>query len=322
MADTVKTKIAAEFEAKRRNARLAAARNKAQAYQNFPELADFDKEISNIATSFTKRMIAGEDVKDKMRTEVAKLLEQKNEFLRARGLTLAEFEPMYECPICEDNGFTKAGMCNCFKKRIIEENFKNSNILGFMKNQSFDTFSLDVYPDEKLQGYPRTPRANMERNLLYCKKFANDFDTQDKSILMTGGTGLGKTFLSTCIARSLLQSGKSVIYISAVDFFKRIENARFDSENTDVEMFENCDLLIIDDLGTEAPSVYTTAVFSDILDKRVNIGKKMILSTNNKLTDIEKLYGQRVFSRVAGYFECLVFFGKDIRVQNFLKGTR
>ena len=203
---------------------------------------------------------------------------------------------------------------------IIEENFNSSNIGKTLNNQSFDSFDLMFYPDEKTDKYPCTPRENMRRNLAVCKTFADKFDSVKKSLLLIGGTGLGKTFLSTCVAKRLLMSGKSVIYISAVDFFKRIEKSRFDSTDSDIRMFENCDLLIIDDLGTEAPSVYTTAVFSDILDKRWRCGKKLMISSNNRLSDFERLYGERVFSRIAGGFECLLFYGRDIRVQKFMNG--
>ncbi len=321
MSNTIRTKILSELEAKRRRAQLTAANNKLEAYANHPELIDFDKKISNTATAYTKRMIAGEDVKDEMQKEIAKIFSQKANFLHSVGLSAIEFEPKYSCKACNDTGVTDNGDCNCLKARIIEENFKNSNLGALLTNQSFDNFSLEFYPDEVQPPYPISPRANMQKNFSVCRVFASNFNDVQKSLLLTGGTGLGKTFLSTCIARELLFLGKSVVYISAVDFFKRIENSRFDKENVDIDMFFGCDLLIIDDLGTEAPSQYTTAVFSDILDRRVNMEKKLILSTNHKISDIEKLYGQRIYSRISGYFEHLLFFGKDIRVQKFLKGN-
>lgn len=321
MSNPIRTKILAELESKRRTAQLDAANRRLQIYKTHPELVDFDKQLSNVATAFTKRMIEGENVKDEMQKEIAEIYSKKAEFLHNLGLSVAEFEPRYSCSVCGDTGLTESGDCNCLKVRIIEENFKNSNLGAALKDQSFETFSLDFYSDEVQPPYPISPRANMENNLAVCRGFALNFDSMKKSILLSGGTGLGKTFLSTCVARELLLSGKSVIYISAVDFFKRIENSRFDKDNIDIDMFFGCDLLIIDDLGTEAPSQYTTAVFSDILDRRVNMDKKMILSTNHKISDIEKLYGQRIYSRISGYFEHLLFFGKDIRVQKFLKGN-
>lgn len=321
MSTSVKQKILQEFEQKRREAKLLAAKAKADAYTAHPELADYDAKISNVATSYAKRMLSGEDLSAQMKKDVAQILQQKNNYLKSCGIDPASFEPKYSCKSCNDTGYANGDQCACFKNKLIDYNFKNSNLGDILTNQSFNNFDLNYYSTEIPSGYPLSPRANIEKNLMFCQNFADNFDFCDKSIFMTGGTGLGKTYLSTCIARQLLSSGKSVIYISAVDFFKRIENSRFDSTNTDIELFENCDLLIIDDIGTEAPSVYTTAVFSDILDKRISGGKKMILSTNHKLSDIEKLYGQRVYSRVAGYFKCLIFFGKDIRVQNFLKGN-
>ncbi len=321
MSNTIRSKILDELEAKRRRAQLDAANTRANTYAAHPELLEYDKKISNIATAFTKRMLAGEDVKDEMHQQISNILKQKNDFLHDLGISIAEFEPRYSCTACSDTGFVGGQDCSCLTARIIEENFKNSNIGSALKNQTFSNFSLDFYSSEIMPPYPISPRSHMQKVLTTCKEFAFNFDDAKKSLLMTGGTGLGKTFLSTSIARELLLSGKSVIYISAVDFFKRIEKSRFDKEDTDVDLFFGCDLLIIDDLGTEAPSGYTTAVFSDILDRRVVTDKKMILSTNHKITEIEKLYGQRIYSRISGYFDHLLFFGKDIRVQKFLKGN-
>lgn len=318
MADTVYNKITAEFEQKRRKASQVALEFKTLTYKKYPTLADFDRQISNTATEYTKRIIGGEDVKEEMRKNLSVLFEKKKRFLADNGIDITDFDPQYECKVCNDTGRTERGVCECFNRRVIEENFASSNIGDSLSHQSFDSFDFNFYPDTNTEGYPQSPRDNMKRNYSFCKAFSDNFDTVKKSLLLIGGTGLGKTFLSTCVAKQLLNNGKSVIYISAVDFFKRIEKSRFDSENKDVELFENCDLLIIDDLGTEAPSVYTTAVFSDILDKRLRCNKKMILSSNNKLSEFENIYGERVFSRLAGCFECLLFYGKDIRIQKFM----
>ena len=310
--------IKEEFEQKRRLAQQKAHEFKSEVYKKYPPLVEIDRKITACATDYTKRMISGENVKDEMTESLAKLSKQKEEFLSSVNLKISDFEPKYACERCKDTGFTSEGQCDCFRKRVVEENFKNSNIGDTLSNQSFEKFNINFYPDVKVDGFPCSSKENMQRNYEKCKKFAENFDFETKSLLLIGGTGLGKTFLSTCIAKVLLSKGKSVIYISAVDFFKRIEKSRFDSDNTDTILFETCDLLIIDDLGTEAPSVYTTAVFSDILDKRIRTGKKMILSSNNRFPDFEKLYGERVYSRFAGGFDCLLFYGKDIRIQKFL----
>ena len=317
----IKIKIAEEFEHKRRLAERKASQKKREIYQKLPQLIEIDREISDTATMFTKRLMNGEDVEQQMRDALALLFDKKKKYLNNNGYDILDFEPVYECKKCNDSGYVNGERCSCFKNRLIEENFRHSNIGALLTNQSFDRFDPNFYSDELIKGYPLSPRENMRRSFKICKKFADDFDAVKKSLLLIGGTGLGKTFLSTCIARQLLSSGKSVIYISAVDFFKRIEKARFDSGNTDVSMFENCDLLIIDDLGTEAPSVYTVAVFTDILDSRYRSGKKMIISSNNKFKDFENIYGERVFSRLAGCFECLLFYGKDIRIQKFINNS-
>ncbi|MBP3480302.1 MAG: ATP-binding protein [Clostridia bacterium] len=320
MANPIYAAIRQELEQKRREAQRAAKQRKSEIYAKIPALSELDREMSLKAAEYSMRIINGEDVDNEMKEALAKLSERKKACLLEHGLTGADFEPHYSCPVCHDTGVADGGYCSCFKARVIEENFNSSNIGKTLDYQSFDSFDLNFYPDEKTDNYPCTPRENMKRNLAVCQTFADKFDFVKKSLLLIGGTGLGKTFLSTCVAKRLLMSGKSVIYISAVDFFKRIEKSRFDASDSDIRMFESCDLLIIDDLGTEAPSVYTTAVFSDILDKRWRCGKKLMISSNNRLTDFERLYGERVFSRLAGGFECLLFYGRDIRVQKFMNG--
>ena len=320
MANPIYAAIRQELEQKRREAQRAAKQRKSEIYAKIPALSELDREMSLKAAEYSMRIINGEDVDNEMKEALAKLSERKKACLLEHGLTGADFEPHYSCPVCHDTGVADGGYCSCFKARVIEENFNSSNIGKTLDYQSFDSFDLNFYPDEKTDNYPSTPRENMKRNLAVCQTFADKFDFVKKSLLLIGGTGLGKTFLSTCVAKRLLMSGKSVIYISAVDFFKRIEKSRFDAGDSDIRMFESCDLLIIDDLGTEAPSVYTTAVFSDILDKRWRCGKKLMISSNNRLTDFERLYGERVFSRLAGGFECLLFYGRDIRVQKFMNG--
>lgn len=319
MADAVKAKIIHEFEEKRRAAQMKAHRFKEETYNRLPFLSQMDAQISNIATAYTRRMINGEDVRGQMTKELEQLFDKKRKYLEENGLSADAFEPQYDCKVCGDIGFVNGSVCTCFKKRVIEENFKSSNIGDTLAHQTFENFSLDLYSDKKADNFPFSPRANMKRNFDVCISFVDNFEKDSQSLLFLGGTGLGKTFLSTCVANRLLALGKSVIYISAVDFFKRIEKARFDNENTDVILFESCDLLIIDDLGTEAPSVYTTAVFSDILDKRIRCGKKMIFSSNNALSEFKNLYGERVYSRLAGGFDCRLFIGKDIRIRKFNK---
>ena len=316
---SVKAKIALELENKRRDAQMKAAEYREKVYAANPTLSELDKKMSAAAVEYSKRLIGGEDVKAQMTETLKKLSADKEAYLKSIGLTSSDFEPKYSCSVCGDTGLVDNSLCRCFKLRIIEENFKNSNIGANLKNQSFESFSLDYYNNEKIQGFPFSPREAMEKIFNSCLDYADNFDKQKKGLFMTGATGLGKTFLSTCIARELLKKGKSVIYISAVDFFKRIEASRFDLHNADIELFENCDLLIIDDLGTEPPGAYAVAVFSDILDKRIMREKMMIISTNRTEGDMEKLYGQRVRSRIAGYFRVMFFVGDDIRVQRLKK---
>ncbi len=320
MADTLYADIRREFEQKRRAAERDARARRAEIYRDFPALAELERQISLKASEYSMRIVNGEPVQNEMDDELEKLSQKRERMLRENGIAPFMLNPIYECEKCRDTGVADGGYCSCFKKRVIEEHFKNSNIGSSLENQSFENFDISLFSSEKTGDFPLSPRENMERNRDICIRFADNFDTVEKSLLFLGGTGLGKTYLSTCIARRLLSGGKSVVYIGSVDFFGRIERARFDSASVDAEHFEQCDLLIIDDLGAECPSAYATGVFSDIIDKRIRLGAKMILSSNCRMSDLEKLYGQRVFSRIAGGFDCLLFYGGDLRIQKFMNG--
>lgn len=313
---SVKSIILSEYANKRRKAQLDAQEYKNSVFKLYPELESIDKELALTATEYTKRMLAGEDVALKMQNEISALRQKKSELLKSLSLSEDSFKPRYECNICNDEGIVTNGLCRCFKKRMVEENFKKSNLGSFLEDQSFDSFELEHYPEAvTVNSLTIRPRENMQKTFDACVRFADRFDEAKKSLLFIGSTGLGKTFLSTCIAKELLKKGKSVVYISAVDFFKRIEQGRFDSQNLDIDLFENCDLLIIDDLGVEPSSAYVTAIFSDVLDKRVMRGKKMVISTNTRVNDLKNIYGQRVYSRIHGYFDCYLFYGDDIRIK-------
>jgi DNA replication protein DnaC len=205
LAISLNAAISAEFTEKRRRAEQEARRFKAEVYEKVPMLYDIEKRINNTATEYTKRMIGGEDVRAEMNEKLALLFGEKEALLELNGFNSEDFKPKYQCTLCNDKGFTADGMCSCFRNRVIEENFKNSNIGDSLSHQSFESFRFDLYPEQKIGDYPRSPKDNMVRNFNRCKGFAEDFDNVSKSLLLVGGTGLGKTFLSTCIAKYLLQ---------------------------------------------------------------------------------------------------------------------
>lgn len=314
----IRSKLHEQYQNKQSKARSMALEAKERVYKEVPAIVDIDMQIQDVAVEYSKRLIRGENVESQMQSELDKLYKKREAILTQNGFDKDYTQIKYQCPICKDTGWVDGVECTCFKRELIIENFKNSNLSFTQKDESFENFDLSLYDDKPYGRYSKTPRQNMENAFKKAKKFADEFDSLEKSLLLLGKTGLGKTYLSTCIAKRLLLKGKSVIYISAVDFFRTLENNRFSDENGEISMFEQCDLLIIDDLATESSTAYTVSVFSEILDKRLREGKKLVLSSNLSMKDFDKQYSERIASRLFGYFECILFFGKDIRIKKFL----
>lgn len=163
MANLIYAAIRQELEQKRREAQRAAKQRKSEIYAKIPALSELDREMSLKAAEYSMRIINGEDVDNEMKEALAKLSERKKACLLEHGLTGADFEPHYSCPVCHDTGVADGGYCSCFKARVIEENFNSSNIGKTLDYQSFDSFDLNFYPDEKTDNYPCTPRENMKQ---------------------------------------------------------------------------------------------------------------------------------------------------------------
>lgn len=309
-------KIADEYSIKRNIKLTKAGVFKKEVYDKNPELYEIDEQIASVAIELSKKMIQSGDktLKNRLDESLKALKKQKDDILYKNGLTENSFVPDFDCKKCEDTGFIKNEMCSCFKERLIKENFKNSNLCTRDGIVKLKNFSLDYYDDEVSPKYNISSRKQANRILDVAKKFVSDFDNS-KNLFLTGAPGLGKTFLSSCIANELIEKSRSVVYISASDFFDKLSNEKFSDKKDNFDLFCDCDLLIIDDLGTEFKTSFSVCALSNILDKRINLAKKMIFSTNLTLKETEEFYNERITSRLVGYFTYLLFFGKDIRVK-------
>ena len=185
--------------------------------------------------------------------------------------------------------------------------------------ETFEQFRLDYYPEGYDPKIGASPRAIMERNFKVCKTYAQQFSLKSGNLLFNGGTGLGKTFLSACIARTVADRGFSVVYESAGHLFTKLERAKFTGDEearAEVKKYTACDLLIIDDLGTEMPGQFVTSALYNLVNDRLLAGRPMVISTNlNVMEDLPKRYAPQVVSRLQGSFKLLPFVGEDIRVK-------
>ena len=220
------------------------------------------------------------------------------------------------CHLCGGSGYVGSTMCECLQELCRQEQKKELSLLA-AGNERFENFRLEYYSDRYDPQYGASPRAIMERNLSICRKYAAGFGSGSGNLLFVGGTGLGKTFLSASIARMVADRGYSVAYESAHHLFSKLEKNRFnpDEESREqVAKLMECDLLIIDDLGTELPGNFVTAALYNLVNDRLLAGRAMIISTNLNIEESARRYSPQIASRLQGSFKGLTFVGEDIRV--------
>lgn len=324
--------LLSEYEIKRRLALRDAEERKTSFMSANPEFFKLEKEISSISIFYTRALIRAtadnrEDILTKYREDINNLQNKKNTFLEKMKIDPSFFEPKYECKICNDTGYIiqngKSNMCSCLKQRIFNLEYNKSNI-GNLEKENFDTFSFEKYSDEtNVEKYHAkiSPRENIKNIKLICEHFIQNFDNPDeRNLLFTGNTGLGKTFLSNCIAYELLRQGKTVLYQTSPVMLDTIIDYRFNKANANNSIINNLlnvDLLIIDDLGTETiNSMKFTELFNIINTRLLNQNHKItktIISTNLSLNNIFSIYEERLGSRFVGHYNICRFFGDDIR---------
>ena len=207
-------------------------------------------------------------------------------------------------------------MCRCLLELCRQEQ-KNELSLLACEEHTFRDFRLEYYPETNDPKYGASPRAIMTRILDICRKYAAGFTLNSGNLLFNGGTGLGKTMLSACIAREVAEKGYSVAYESAPHLFAKLEKDRFHPDEDSalaVAKLKNCDLLIVDDLGTELPGNFVVSALYTLLNDRLLAGKPMLISTNLNIDEIHGRYSPQIASRLQGSFQLLPFVGEDIRV--------
>lgn len=318
--------IRAEYETKAINAQKEADARRAELYMAIPAVRLLDQRLSTFGLRIMQAAVRGGDTEQAiadLRAENENILRERAQLMRAGGYPADYTDPHYECDRCKDSGYVGIQMCECMRRRLIEAGMESSGLSRLMRTQSFDNFSLDYYRT-KPEEY-----ARMERIFQTAKKYAEGFAiTADRqppaSMLFIGGTGLGKTHLSTSIARKVIERGYDVFYNSAVGMISDFEFRRFgssvaqtDGDNT--ERYTECDLLIIDDLGTEVVNQFTLSCLYHVLNTRLNLQKPTIISTNLTSGELRKTYSDRITSRLMGEYEILPFYGTDIRKQKLQK---
>lgn len=309
----------------RRDALLAQRTQ--EIYSRLPRVEAIDCELR---VTVGKLMIAAFESETDPQIALSSLREQnlalqreRAELLVGAGYPYDALDETVKCRICDDSGTLSDGSpCRCLMAYYTKEQNRRLSKLLDLGSQSFDTFSLDWYDSEVRGEYGISPLKNMEIVLEICSNYAHTFGARSGNLLFTGAPGLGKTFLSACIAREVSAGGFSVVYDTAAHIFQQFESGKFGRENPfeedpdrEINRYLNCDLLIMDDLGTEMTTSFVQSAFYRIVNERLINHRKTILSTNLTVAEIGARYGAAVRSRIEGEYQIMRFFGKDIRIQ-------
>lgn len=299
----------------------------AEVYRRIPAMKEIDSSISTVAVQSARRLLDGDaSALLELRARIADLREQKAILLKASGYPPDYMEMRYRCPDCQDTGYTGGRKCHCFKQAEMKLLYAQSNIEDVITRENFKTFSFEYYDDSRLLPViGKTIREYMKQVTDSCKNFVEQFATEKGNLLFTGPTGVGKTFLTNCIAKELIDRYYSVIYLSANDLFEVFSKNRFDYQTAEElkDMYQyilECDMLIIDDLGTELNNSFTSSQLFYCINERLNSGKSTIISTNHPMNELRDRYTERITSRLISKYMVIPLYGDDIRIQKKAAG--
>ncbi len=302
------------YETKRAKYRHDQAERLDYVYNHVPGYKELDESVSTVSVEHAKLRLSGEKVSpEDLQKKLSSISQQKKALLQEAGLAADYLELHYDCPDCKDTGYIGNEKCHCFRQQIIEYLYEESNIKRLAETANFSLMTDKYYTGEDLDRFHTTVKA--------CEDFINNFDTDYQNIFFYGTVGTGKSFLSVCIAKELLDRGHSVVYFSSGGLFETLSENSYDYRKTDelhslYEDLYSCDLLIIDDLGTERTNNFVSSELFSCLNERFNRKKSTIITTNLSIKELRDRYSDRIFSRITNNYIILKMSGKDIR---FLK---
>ena len=304
--------IQRDYDATQLKNRRLLERRRAEVFKACPAYEEAAGDIASLSVSYGRRLLSGEpDAASEYREVLSALSLKKQQLLTKAGFPADYLEPIYECADCMDTGYIEGRRCHCFEQKIIDLLYKQSNLQQLLENENFTTLSYEYYKDEDLANFKKA----VETSLSFIKNFRSDY----QNLLFYGEVGTGKSFLSNCIAREMLNQGYSVIYFSATGLFNMLSRYSFDANYKEMlyktyEDLYNCDLVIIDDLGTEISNTFTNSQFFSFINERHLRRKSVIISTNLGLEELRNRYSERIVSRLTNHFTFRKITGPDIRL--------
>ncbi|NLK95463.1 MAG: ATP-binding protein [Clostridiales bacterium] len=289
----------------------------------YPEIINIDKEIQKLSLNLSLSILQskdGENTLKEYKNKITELRAQKYEMLISKGYSPDYLSLHYQCEKCKDTGFIGARKCSCYKEHLTKLYYKNSLLEDILKTKNFNNFNISLFSSHKIGDEKYSPRKNMENILEYIlHDYIPNFNSTNTNILFYGNPGSGKSFLSYCIAKELLDKGNLVIYKTSDELINNLKDIRFNNNEKLEELLIDCDLLIIDDLGAEQKSDFSITELFNLLNKKLLKNKKMLISTNLLLPAITQIYSERIYSRLIGEFKLCKFYSDDIRITLNLK---
>lgn len=319
--------IMREYDNQQLQNQRVAEQHREEVYSAIPRLEQIEQQIASLSVQQAKKLLDGEssaltELKDKLSI----LSSEKTDLLTQNGFAPDYMELSYRCPDCKDTGFIGNKKCHCFAQASIDLLYTQSNIREILEHENFDTFRTNYYSQslqDSLTGI--TSYETMTRAVEIAKTFIRKFSYEYQNLLIYGNTGVGKTFLTNCIAKEVLESAHSVLYFSSAQLFDALASVTFskkiDMDSSVGEDIYSCDLLIIDDLGTELTNSFVSSSLFLCLNERHLQKKTTIISTNLSLEAIRETYSERIFSRISLNYKFIKLFGDDIRILKKLQNT-
>ena len=319
--------IMREYDRRRHFHRHQLEERKEALFQSIPRLLEIQNEIASLSVRAVRLRLSGSDAdSQKCKDDIQALAKERKELLTKNGYPEHYLDMQYDCPDCEDTGYISSEKCHCFKKAAVDLLYTQSNMREILQKENFSHFSFDYYSDtirDEITGL--TARQSAHDAVMQARQFIDSFGKEFRNLFLHGNTGVGKTFLTNCIAKELIDRAHCVIYFSAFDLFHALAQNTFqrDSGSEDIqEDILTCDLLIIDDLGTELTNSFVTTALFQCINERILRKKPTIISTNLSLDQFKELYSERIFSRITSNYTMIKLIGKDIRIQKRLLGGK
>lgn len=309
------------YDERQAASRALLTKRQAEIEQTLPAYTALQQQIIENSMNYARASLFTPDSADaaQLRAQNEELSKKKEALLLANGYPADYLTPVYTCRDCNDTGMIGEERCHCFKQAVVDLLYAQSGIANIIKEENFDTFSFDYYNDTVIDPKTKlTPRQNIKRIYDTCQSFVRNFDREFNNLLFYGNSGLGKTFLSHCIAKELLGTAHTVLYLTAYELFDILGKAMYDEDEgfaASGEHILDCDLLIIDDLGTELANAFTLSRLSLCINERFINRRSTIISTNFGVQELADHYGERNFSRIFSSYTPLRFFGEDIRLK-------